>query len=52
MNTKSLQINAMILAKFRSNGGDFRTAFDEVRGEGAYSKLASEIYDALRAKQQ
>jgi hypothetical protein len=33
-----------------SNGMQLKDAFDAVLGEGAYVKLAGEIYDALLAK--
>jgi len=47
---KTQQINLMIAAEFASNGGDIRKAFDSVLGEGAYAKLAGDLYDELRAK--
>lgn len=31
-------------------GVDVRTAFDQVLGEGSLDALASDLYDALRAK--
>lgn len=46
---KAAMISAMILEK-RLSGMSIRDAFDAVIGEGAYSKLAGEIYDELRAK--
>lgn len=46
---KNARISAMILAKMQE-GMDLRAAFDAVLGEGAYMKLAGEIYDELRAK--
>ena len=46
---KNAQISAMILAK-KAELGSLKAAFDAVMGEGAYDKLAGEIYDALRAK--
>jgi hypothetical protein len=33
------------------NGGmELRAAFDEVLGAGAFEKMASDLYDGLRAK--
>lgn len=46
---KNAKISAMIIAKMQE-GLDIREAFDAVLGEGAYMKLAGEVYDALRAK--
>jgi len=43
-------ISAKILAAM-ANGMDLKSAFDFVIGEGAYIKLAGDVYDALRAKQ-
>lgn len=48
---KNAAISAMILTK-RLEGMSMREAFDAVIGEGAYSKLAGEIYDELRARHQ
>lgn len=48
--TKQQAISAMILKAYNENGGDIPAAFDSVMGEGAYMKLAGEVYDALRAK--
>lgn len=47
---KNAMISAMIRREYQSNGGDLKAAFDAVMGEGAYSKLASEVYHELRAK--
>jgi hypothetical protein len=49
--TKTQQISLMIQAAMQKNGGDFIKAFDSVMGEGAYLKIAGEVYEALRAKQ-
>ena len=46
--SKQQIISAKILANV-ANGMDLRTAFDAVLGEGAYVKLAGEVYDTLRA---
>ena len=46
---KNAIISAKILAHVQA-GMTLRQAFDAVLGEGAYSKLAGEVYDALRAK--
>ena len=45
--------NAAISAKIMTNvqaGMTLREAFDAVLGQGAYAKLAGDVYDALRAK--
>lgn len=46
---KNAQISAAILANV-AKGMDLPTAYDAVFGEGAYIKMAGDIYDALRAK--
>lgn len=46
---KNAAISAGILA-LKQSGMTLRQAFDAVLGEGAYSKVAGEVYDALRAK--
>lgn len=48
---KNAQISAAILQGI-SNGLTMQQAFDAVMGEGAYLKLAGEVYDELRAKAQ
>lgn len=45
--TKAQKISEMILVELAATGS-MRQAFDKVMGEGAYDKLASEIYHALR----
>ena len=50
--TKNQQISAMIRIEFLNNGGDIVKAFDKVIGEGAYAKLAGEVYQALRANHE
>jgi hypothetical protein len=35
-----------------NNGLDMQTAFDIVLGEGAYKKIAGEVYDLLHAKKE
>ena len=45
---KNAAISAKILAHMQS-GMELREAFDAVLGQGAYSKLAGEVYDTLRA---
>lgn len=42
-------ISARILAEM-ANGKTIDQAYDAVFGEGAYLKLAGELYDHLRAK--
>jgi hypothetical protein len=46
---KNAQISMMILDRM-ARGMELRAAFDEVLGEGAYNKLAGEVYDELRAR--
>ena len=48
--TKTQQISALIAAALQANGGDIRAAFDSVMGEGAYLKLAGEVYHQLRGE--
>lgn len=45
---KNAIISARILANIAS-GMTLETAFNEVLGEGAYAKMAGELYDSLRA---
>ena len=47
---KQALISAMIRREYQANGGDFIAAFDSVMGEGAYKKLASDVYNELRAR--
>lgn len=47
--TKNPIISAKILAAIES-GMDLQTAFDSVLGQGAYLKMAGDIYDQLNAK--
>ena len=42
-------ISAKILAAMAS-GMELQAAFDSVLGEGAYTKLASDLHDAMNAK--
>jgi hypothetical protein len=46
---KNAAISAQIMAHM-NNGMTLSEAFDAVLGEGAYAKLASDVYDELRAK--
>ena len=48
--TKTQQISALILAATKANGGDIAKGFDAVFGEGAYAKLAGEVYHQLRGE--
>lgn len=48
---KNAKISAMIIAKMQQ-GMDISEAFDAVLGEGAYMKLAGDVYDELRANDQ
>ena len=45
--TKAQKISELILKELAATGS-IKQAFDRVIGEGAYDKLASEIYHALR----
>jgi hypothetical protein len=50
MNAKQIaEISAKIINKIAETGS-VQMGFDAVMGEGAYSKLAGEIYDALNSK--
>jgi len=48
-NEKNAAISTAILSAYIVNG-DFKSAFDKVIGNGAFDKLAGEIYDELRKK--
>lgn len=48
--TKTQQISLMILTEMNKNGGDIKAAFDKVFGNGAYMKLAGEVYEELRKR--
>lgn len=48
--TKAQKISETILIELAATGS-MRQAFDKVIGEGAYDKLAIEIYYAIRANQ-
>ena len=48
MKTKGQVISERIMNKF-SETASMRVAFDSVMGEGAYEKLAGEVYEALRS---
>ena len=45
--TKAQKISEMIMAELAATGS-ISQAFDKVLGEGAYEKLAGDLYDALR----
>ena len=45
---KNAAISAKILANLQS-GMTFEQAFDAVIGNGAYAKLAGEVYDAMQS---
>tara|TARA_R110000772_G_scaffold13110_3_gene39152 strand:- start:850 stop:1020 length:171 start_codon:yes stop_codon:yes gene_type:complete len=47
--TKNEKITIAIAAQINS-GKSVKEAFDAVLGEGAYIKMAGELYDALNAK--
>lgn len=47
---KNAAISAKILSNV-ANGMTLQAAFDAVIGEGAYMKLAGDLYDAIKAKQ-
>jgi len=46
--TKNQAISALILAQV-AQGKTIQQAFDAVIGEGAYEKLAGEVWEALQA---
>lgn len=46
---KNAAISAKILANVQA-GMTLREAFDAVLGQGAYAKLAGEVYDALQSR--
>jgi len=46
---KNAAISAKILANIQA-GMPLQQAFDAVFGDGAYAKMAGELYDELRAK--
>ena len=48
--TKTQTISLMLLASIKNNGGDVQKGFDAMFGEGAYYKMAGEVWTALRAK--
>lgn len=48
--TTTQHISAMILAAMQANGGNLHAAIDSVLGEGAYLKLAGEVYHQLRGE--
>lgn len=48
--TKQQVISAVVLASIQAHGGDVKKGFDAIFGEGAFSKMASEVYHTLRAK--
>ena len=45
--TKAQKISEMILNELAATGS-ISQAFDNVFGEGAYAKLAGDLYDAMR----
>ena len=47
---KQALIAAKIISEFNANGGDIVKAFDKVIGEGAYLKLAGDVYHTLRGE--
>jgi hypothetical protein len=48
--TKQQIISLTLLASIKANGGDVQKGFDALMGEGAYRKMAGEVWIALRAK--
>lgn len=46
---KNAQISALVLAHV-AGGKSLPEAYDAVMGEGAYMKMAGEVYNHLRAK--
>jgi hypothetical protein len=49
--TKEKKIREMIIIELAKTG-DIKVAFVNVMGEGAYNKLAGEIYDELNNKNE
>jgi hypothetical protein len=47
---KNAAISQMIVKEMAANGGDIVKAFDKVMGEGAYMKLAGEVFQQLRGE--
>lgn len=47
--TKNAQISAAIIS-LRQEGMSMRDAINQVLGAGTYEQIASDLYDALRAK--
>lgn len=53
MTTRQALVNAHLSSLIKANldkGLDMPAAFDAVMGQGAYMKLAGEVYHQLRAK--
>jgi hypothetical protein len=50
MMTKTQAISLLLQASIQAHGGDVQKGFDAIMGEGAYLKLAGEVWTALRAK--
>jgi hypothetical protein len=48
--TKIQQISLLLQASIKANGGDVQKGFDAIMGEGAYRKMAGEVWTTLRAK--
>lgn len=47
---KNAQISAKIMQAFQANGGDIAAAIDAVLGAGTYAQIASDVWEAARAK--
>lgn len=50
--TKNQAISAMILQAIEKNGGDLRAAIDSIFGIGAYEKIAGDVYEAIKQRNQ
>lgn len=50
--TKNQAISAMILQAIEKNGGDLRSAIDSIFGVGAYEKIAGDVYEAIKQRNQ
>ena len=48
--TTTQKISLLLQASIKNNGGDVQKGFDAIMGEGAYEKMAGEVWTALRAK--
>lgn len=47
---KNAEISRRILLAMQANGGDLPSAIDSVLGAGTYAQVASDLWEAARAK--